>query len=344
MYLHGGITDEKLLDFSANINFLGMPQKVREAAILGVMQSERYPDPQCHALKEVAATYHTISPEMIVFGNGASELIYGLFLALQPKRVLMHAPIFQEYVQAATNVGAKMTFAPLKREQDFLPDEAILEEITPEISLVVLVQPNNPTGHMLKKELFSKILKRCEACGCHLLIDESFLELVDEEKQYSCIPLLQEHPCLIALKSLTKLYALPGLRIGYVLSAEEKLIQKMENILPSWNVSYPAQEAGCACFLEDNFVRETRMQLFMQKKNLLNQLLRFPIKVYGHDANFIFFEGPTSLGEKLKKMGIVIRDCSNFRGLKEGDYRICVRGETDNRRLIEELRALIYHS
>lgn len=342
MHIHGGITeyDADVLDFSANINFLGMPQAVREAAMLGVAESERYPDVHSRIFCEAAAAAHGVTLQMVLAGNGAAELIYALMRAMMPQNVLLMAPSFYEYEHAAALCKAQISYITLTQQEGFLPGERYIEALDHDPELAVLIQPNNPTGHILPMHVLEAVKRSLERGKTTFLVDECFLDFVTLGQQYSLIPYLKKYKKLIVLKSMTKLYAIPGLRIGYALSSNQKLLDQTREQMQPWNLSLPAQHAGRACFSQKEYVEESLNALEKEKRSLLAALARLPITVYGHDANFIFFRAQSDLSEKLLKRGIRIRDCSNFTGLSDGYFRICVRNSNDNRRLLQAMEEI----
>jgi len=179
----------------------------------------------------------------------------------------------------------------------------------------------------------------------YFLLDECFLEFT--ENGVSLLSDCQKYPHLILLRAFTKLYAMPGLRLGYAINADKKLRKAIERMLQPWNVSLPAQMAGIAAIKETDFLTKTRQALKKEKVYLLTglQTLKdrnpsFISEIYGSDANFIFFSGEKELALKLKQNGILIRDCSNYRGLSKGDFRICIKKKEKNQRLLQTMEVL----
>lgn len=339
-HIHGGniYQYKNILDFSANLNPLGMPEPVRQAAILGVRQAEHYPEPDCTALKEQAGVELKLGADQVIFGNGATELIFLAAAALRPKKGLFLAPSYAEYEEAFSAYGCECLHYELKKENGFLPGEDFLKAITPELDLVVVCNPNNPTGLLLERDFISKILKRCLETGSLLFLDESFMELTGKKEEASAEAFLGSEQ-LFLLKSMTKTYAMAGLRLGYAVSGSRELIRRMYQYKPSWNVSIPAQKAGEAAFLETEYLRQSVRYIEGERKFLLETLKRFPVRVYEGTANYLFFHSEREdLKEAFLQQGILIRDCGNYRGLKAGYYRIAVRTHGENKRLAHGLQ------
>lgn len=350
------------LDFSANLNFLGMPEAVRRAAEDGVAASEHYPDPQCRELRAAIARAEQIPVEHILCGNGAAEMIYALVQAVRPRRALLAAPTFSEYGRALMSVECEIRFIPMeevllssdrtgrtdclfdpsdtKARLAFQYPETMTEVVTADTDLVFLCSPNNPTGLPAERSFLAAMLARCEAVGAVLAVDECFLDFLPDAAAYSVKPYLADHPNLFVLKAFTKLYAMPGLRLGYGLCSDTALLGRMEAVRPPWSVSIPAQRAGIAALKEAEYLRRTHALLPPAREELMRGLAALGFVVYDSRANFILFQGSPGLADRCLAEGIRIRDCANFRGLGPGYYRVAVRRPEENRRLLEQLAGM----
>ena len=341
MHIHGGnIYKNKVkVDFSANLNLLGMPDGVQKAAIEGVLQSEVYPDPECTQLREKLAFTHQIPMDWILCGNGAAELIFSLVAQVRPQKALVLAPSFFEYTQALNYAHCEVTEYLLSEENQFCMGEDFLDWIKPEIDLVFLCNPNNPTGQLIDPSLLQKIIKKVSQMKSLCVVDECFLPFVDPKDQHSCIPFVQNDSVCV-LEAFTKIYAMPGIRLGYLISSNQDLLTGIKSGIQPWSVSVVAQNAGVAALDEMDYIHQTQMQLRCEKEYLLEQLNVLGYEVFGSAANFIFFKGEINLFQKLLTEGIMIRDCSNFSGLEKGYYRIAVRTRNENELLIDTLRRI----
>lgn len=339
-FLHGGDRYGRpdIMDFSANMNCFGMPETVRQAAIEGVMDSHHYPDAFCRGLKEaIARTVSDIRPEQVICGNGASELIYALAHAVRPKRAILPVPCFLEYERALQSVDCEITFHYLKEETGYQLDKTFLEKLTSETDIVFLCNPNNPTGILIERELLRQIIEKCRDKRIWLVIDECFLDFAPQRGRYEAEPYLKENNCLFILKAFTKLFAMPGLRLGYGLCGSGELLKKMEAQLPPWNVSIPAQAAGRAACRESEFARKTAEAIAAERVRVKKQLSAMGFRVIDGAANFLFFSGGAGLSAYCLQKGYQIRDCSNFRGLHPGDYRMAIRLPEENNALLSIL-------
>ena len=340
MHMHGGDIYGKTveLDFSANLNFLGMPDAVRQAAKEGVDASIHYPDPQCRALRAALSEAEGVPADQILCGNGAADLIFGLALAIKPKKALVWAPGFHEYEQALETVGCSVSQIPLRKADGFAYRAESLEAVTPETDMLFFCNPQNPTGQTASADFLTALLERCQETGTLCVADECFLEFLDEEERFSVKPALSYMKNLFVLKAFTKLYAMPGLRLGYGLCADLNLLQRMRESMQPWNVSVPAQRAGVAALGETEYVRQTQALIRRERRFLKEELRALGCKIYGSKANFVFFQGPEDLAAFCLDRSILIRDCRNYQGLGPGYYRVAVRSRAENTRLLEVLR------
>ncbi len=346
-FLHGGdlegaaektgLDKAELLDFSANINPLGMPPGVREAVVESLDQSLSYPDPFCRKLRGALAERSRRRAEQILCGNGGADLIYRLVYALRPRKALVTAPAFAEYEEALVQTGTEIQFHELG--EPFMVTESFLEKLEPGLDLVFLCNPNNPTGLLTERSLIEKVLAKAEKLDIRVCLDECFLEFVPGGEAYSAAELLDRFPNLVILKSFTKLYAIPGLRLGYVLSSDADLLERMRKAGQPWAVSEPAQAAGIAALRAEGFQEQT-IRLVTEERLFLKQgLEELGFSVLDGRANYLCFRAPAdeTLAERLLKEGILLRSCANYRGLGKDYYRAAVRGREENQRLLAAL-------
>ena len=242
--IHGGDVEgfrEKFgrepLDFSANISPLGLPEGVRQGVIDSLSQATQYPDPLCRKLRRAIGEKEGIDPEYIQCGNGAADLIFRLVLAKRPRRALVTAPTFAEYEQALTAFGCEVDRYLLTKEEGFALTPRFLEALEEKPDMVFLCNPNNPTGLFVEPDWGLAFLAKCRERGITVVMDECFLDFTGQEKARSWKPYLNEYPNLVLLKSFTKLFAMPGIRLGYLLTANEALICQAEQAGQAWGIS-----------------------------------------------------------------------------------------------------------
>lgn len=342
--IHGGdVTGYELaygrppLDFSASLNPFGLPCGVAAAAREAIDRSVPYPDPLCRKLRAALADRLGIGEESIFCGNGAADVIFRIALARRPKKALLTAPTFAEYEKALRCSGADIAYHFLKRKNAFALGRDFLETLTPDIGIAFVCQPNNPTGQLVDRELLREILKRCEDNGTLLALDECFVPFVDRPEEVSLLSSISAHPLLLIIGSFTKLYAMAGLRLGYAACSDRRFMEHIDRAGPPWSVSTVAQAAGLAALEETAYVSASLAALRAEREWLSGRLTAMGIASTG-SANFLFFHcAYPNLHRSLADQGILIRNCGNFRGLTQGDFRIAVRLRHENEALIDAL-------
>lgn len=331
------------LDFSANINPMGMPPGAVRAAADALQQCTQYPDPLCRELRAALAAYEGIPAEQIVCGNGAADLIFRIVAATHPQRALLLEPTFAEYEQALRSMDCSIAYFPLQESEGFVLPEAFLQQLTPEINLLFLCNPNNPTGRTVSPALLQEIWKRCEEAGILLVVDECFNEFLEHPEQNTLKDVLETGANAVILKAFTKSFAMPGLRLGYGLCGNGDLAERIFSCGQPWGVSIPAQAAGVAALQEQGYLERMRRLIQTERRWLSENLARLGLRVFPSEANYILFRTETeiSLRERMEQRGVLIRACGNYRGLDDRYYRIAVRGHDENERLIAALKCAL---
>lgn len=341
--IHGGdiYRHPDMIDFSSNCNPFGPPQSVQDAICRAVGQIGHYPDIQCSLLRDALSAKLHVPGAWIFFGNGAAEVIFAAVTALKPQKALLPAPTFAEYAQALETVGCEIQYVQTAEADGFALPMDFAEQITEDIDMVFLCNPNNPTGNLLSREETERVIRRAGALGCTVVLDECFLDFVEKPDEFSMLGELAAYPHVILLKAFTKLYAMAGVRLGYGISSNPAIIEKLERSVQPWNVSSLSQAAGLAALTEDAYVRESLTTLRAERAYLLQALEKLGCRTYASQANYIFFRGETTLGEKLRAAGFLVRDCSNYAGLGKGYYRVAVRLHEDNVKLVQALAHIL---
>ena len=349
-YTHGGdlyaarqAYGGPVLDFSANLNPLGMPPQVRAAAKAAVDEAIHYPDPLCRALRDGIAGRDGVTPEQVVCGNGGADLIFRLCTALRPGRALVTAPTFSEYEQALQAMGCEVVRHPLAEEELFALTPALLSQINPGLGLCFLCSPNNPTGQTISLSLLRTAAETCRGVGAVLVVDQCFLELCDGREGAQLSEWLEEFPNLVLLRAFTKSYAIPGLRLGYCLTGHRGLAEGLYTCGQPWPVSGPAQAAGLAALACPDWPEQARTLIQRERPFLTEKLGVLGLKVYPGRANYLLFRatGDETLKERLLARGVLIRSCANYPGLGPGYYRIAVRTHEENEALLAALREVL---
>jgi threonine-phosphate decarboxylase len=334
-----GIPEERLIDFSASINPLGISEKVKYAIKCDLDNLVNYPDPDTKILGHEIAEHNGIDPETIICGNGSTELIYLLPRSLKPKTVFIPVPTFSEY-ERACRLSSKLRVKnyELREESNFEinPDEFI--KAIQGCHMAFLCNPNNPTGHLLKRDEVLAIAEAAKKKRCFLIIDEAFIDFIPEE---SVIQNVQENPYLIVLRSMTKFYALTGLRIGYGVFHKD-LINKIKEFKEPWTVNNLAQKAAIAAFGDSDYADKTYALMKGEKDFLEKGFQELKTQYIPSSVNYYLLktENNERIVSGLKKKGILVRDCSNFRGLDNSYIRAAVKSRSDNEMLLGELSKL----
>lgn len=346
---HGGdrYRNQILYDASVNVNPLGMPESVRNVLADTLPLWSRYPDSRCQALIQALAVCHQIREEQILCGNGAADLIWRLCMVKAFRRGLVLAPSFSEYEAAMSFSGCETSHYFLQEEHGFCPDLEGLCQTAGSYDVIFFCNPNNPTGVLVKRPQLEALAAVCEAQGVWLVVDECFNGLCDDPEGATLVPLLEKYPHLLILNAFTKTYGMAGLRLGYLMGADEELIKQLEQAGQPWSVSYPAQEAGQAALLADAYLKESRRMIRQERDFLKEELSSMGFTVYPSQSNFLLFSADwerrgcvakDSLYERMKRQKILIRDCRSFIGLGAGFYRVCTGTPEADRLLAKTMR------
>jgi threonine-phosphate decarboxylase len=338
-YRHGGEIYDKEInwDFSVNTNPLGLPEGVKNALIKNMDYYTLYPDNRCTGLVTELSEYEQIGREYIICGNGASDLIFRLCYAIKPKKAMVTAPAFSEYEKALKEAGCEIEYAYLTEEEEFLVTGRLLEELNETLDLLFLCNPNNPTGGLISPELLKDIIKYCQQYNIFLIMDECFLDFIDESEVYSLKKYLEGNDKIFLLKAFTKVYAMAGLRLGYGLCSNKKLLGLMSDTGPAWNVSIPAQVAGIQALKETSYRLKSKDLINAERIYLYESLQKLGLKVFKPAANYLFFKCRENLYDWLLGKGILIRQCDNYHGLSPEYFRIAVKKHRENEILIEAI-------
>ncbi len=389
--LHGGeIYDTQAVqyDFSVNINPLGLPDTVRGALVGALDSLTQYPDQECRALRQALAQYTGVPADRILCGNGASELIEAAVRALCPRNILLTAPSFSGYRHAAEGAGAQIRYHMLRKEEDFALTGRYLEDLTPDTDMAILCSPANPVGNLIEPDLLTRIVETCEEREIWLMVDECFLGFVSDEEARttrrfleprgrfsgtSCrTPEDRNRPArhLLVLDAFTKRFAMPGIRLGYLMAADSAILQQIHAQQPEWSVSLPAQAAGCAALAaegikayemeakrsnaistdaistdvkssEGTYLEAARHMIASERRKMVRALAEMGCRVFPGNANFIFFSSEKELYRRLLARGFLIRNCDNYPGLGRGDYRIAVLQPEQNDALLQAMREIL---
>lgn len=330
--------NKDIIDFSANINPLGLPLQVRESICKKFNEALHYPDIQAKEITKKIAEYWHIKEDNILVGNGATELIYLIMHALKPKITTIITPTFSEYEHAAHLTGSKIRFIQLKEEDNFKLKDLRIGKA----DILFLCNPNNPTGNFILNDyrMVEKIPTK------FIVTDEAFMDFSHQEKEHTLIWEAQKSKKMIVLRSLTKFFAMPGLRVGYLI-AHKDIVKFIRQCQIPWSVNVFAQKAATVALSDKDYIDKTRVFIKNEKEFISDSIIKIRGLIpYPTVTNFILVKienkniTSTLLRKKLIQRGILIRDCANFRGLTNKFIRIAIRTRNENRLLITALREI----
>ena len=364
---------KEILDYSSNINPYGIPESLKKRITENLEILERYPDPDYVELREKLAHLNNVNMSDIVLGNGATEIIFLFMKVINPKKILIVSPTFGEYERAVKAVGTsrnsidlscsddnknienkeiEIEYFELKESDDFnLNIGNLKNELEKKYDLLIICNPNNPTGKFLKLAQTEEILKECNKYDTKLFIDEAFIEFLADGMKESIINTEENKKNLFVTRAFTKFFAIPGLRLGYGMYFDKELEQKISEKKEPWSVNNIAEMAGLTVLDDTEYIGKTLKWITEEKIYMYEKLNEISgIKVYETEVNFItgkideklFSEGLNVkvLREKMLEQGILIRDASNFNFLDERFFRLAIKDRASNERVIEAMKEI----
>ncbi len=335
--IHGGdiYRNRVKMDFSVNVNPLGIPEAVELALHKAVENCIHYPDLSAEQLKKTVSGMLHVPKGHLLFGNGASELFMAVIHALRPRKTVIPVPSFYGYEYAAGAADGEILYYETKEENNFCLQETFLTLLKEDVDLLFLANPNNPTGKLISREEVRNILWHCREKGITVILDECFIEFCGKEA--SMLQEIETFPNLLLVRAFTKIFAIPGVRLGYLVCSNPFLSEKIDRQLPEWNISVFAQAAGCGCAAQTAFIEKTAACIEKERQFLEGGLKKAGCQVFPGKANFLLVYSELPLYGRLLEKGILLRDCENFRGLSKGFYRIAVKSRKENEALLKAI-------
>jgi threonine-phosphate decarboxylase len=338
-----GISVEQIIDFSASINPLGLSPRVKQTIRRTMNRLQHYPEPYSSELERTVANHLGVDPESVIAGNGSTELIYLIPRVLRPEKVIILEPTFKEYERACRMSGAGEVVAfGLNSDTmfDVSPDTfvrtlATTTDTAPGRTVVFLCNPNNPTGRLLSRSDVIGIADAAAERACYFVVDEAFIDYCPQESVSLCSV---ENPYLIVLRSMTKFYAMPGIRIGYCI-VHPSLSARLREQKEPWTINTLAQAIAVAALQDRDFEEESLRLMAKEKRFMENGLSRLDISFIPSVANYYLLKHPLAaqIRHGLREKGILVRDCSTFAGLDETYLRVAVRSRKENLLLLTEM-------
>lgn len=329
---------EKLIDFSVNVNPFGAPAVIQQKWQSWFQEIEDYPDPFGNSLKSLISKKEGVEKKSILLGNGGAEMIQLLANFFRKKRVLLIQPTFSEYEKMCRAYDCDISYFTLKEPKW----ELVLDKLLPllkQTDAIFLCHPNNPTGITYSKDFLVEITKACEANNCYLVIDEAFYDFMSQP--ITLAPYIKDFEHLIIIRSLTKMYAIAGLRLGYML-ASSKVIEEVNRFQAHWSVNALALLAGEEVLLAKSYVTKTRDYFSKERERIFQLLRKSGYLLSNSNVNYYLLrdpllENPLPLFKYLLKKGFVPRHTENYPGLNGRWLRFAIRKEEENNQLLEAL-------
>ncbi|MEM3641966.1 MAG: histidinol-phosphate transaminase [Candidatus Bathyarchaeia archaeon] len=342
-----GIPVEKVIDFSAPINPFGPPPKAIKAIRKFAGLVKFYPDQNPLDLKRSLIEYmKEINVDNVIVGNGSVELIY-MFVELFARghEVIIPVPAFTEYERAALRVNAKPVL--VKLSEDFSLNVGVIKKaVTDNTRVLIVCNPHSPSGKVFNRELVLDLIDFCHSRGVYILVDENYIDFIGSLQDYTVAPYVHKYGNLLVVRSFSKFFGMPGLRLGYGIGASE-LIQSLENFRLPWNVSCLALVAAQAALEDTRFIEKTKRFMEKEMRKFASMLGKInALKVFPSETNFLLVKildsriTAVELKEKLAEKGISIRSCEDFPGLDNTYFRVSVRKPRENLLLVETLKKI----
>ena len=351
MELHGGNIhknfgeNREIIDYSANINPLGVPENLKKHIKKNIENLAFYPDPNYVELRKSISKHIKVPKKNIVVGNGATEIIFLFIRALKPKKTLIISPTFAEYERALKEVSSDIEYFELCQNENsfFIDVQSLKKELEKSYDLVVFCNPNNPTGNFITKDEFLEFFNE-KPENTKFLVDEAFIDFIKNGEKRSFKSFKDKD--IFIVRAFTKFFAIPGLRLGYGISFDEKILDKVYEIKEPWSLNSFSATAGKVLLEDKKYIEKTYSWLKAEKNYMYKSLKKIDkIKVYRSSANFFIIKLRSARGnflyEKLLNQGFMIRRCENFRFLDDSYIRLAIKDRENNKKLIKALKKIL---
>lgn len=344
-----GIKKEEIYNFGGNVNPLGLPESVKKAIANNTDAPTTYPDVSYVALREAISDYTNISPQHIMVGNGSTELISMCIKSIHPRKAVIVSPAYSEYLKEIQLIGGETELFPLQEKEEFMLNIPKLKNVlTDDIDMLVICNPNNPTGTYVTCEQTKDILIHCKAHNINVMMDETYVEFSDPTKNVSAMPLIEEFDNLFIVRGTSKFFACPGLRLGYGACSNKDIIEYINTHKDPWSVNIFAELSGTVMFRDKDFINKSRNLINMERNKIFKELFDLDnVHIYDTQANFFLLRlktntvTSTEIFNKLINKKILIRDCADFPYLDKHFIRFCILDDKSNNLLLNELKKIL---
>lgn len=355
MLIHGGdlylisqkynIKEKDIIDFSGNINPFGLSPKIKDVVINNIDVVKTYPDKNYNLLKKSISNYCDCNPNNIIVSNGATELISLCIKTLSPKKAIIVSPSYSEYERELKKINCNIIYFDLKEKDDFLLNiNNLLKIIDDTIDLIILCNPNNPTGTAITNDQIEIILKKCK----FLMVDETYAEFSSKQENICATNLTTFYDNIFVIRGTSKFFCVPGIRLGYGICKNDYILNKINQNKDLWSVNCFANLIGQTMFNDKDFIQKTKNLVFNEKTRIFNELKNIQnLKFYNTKTNFILCKilnkktTSTTVFKTLLKHNILIRDAKDFPFLDDSFFRFCILKQNENEMLLKNLKNIL---
>lgn len=344
-----GIKKEEIYNFGGNVNPLGLPESVKKVIADNADAPTVYPDVSYVNLRSAIGDYTGINPKHIMVGNGSTELISMCIKTVNPKKAVIVSPAYSEYLKEIKLIGGSAELFPLKESDEYMLNIPELKNVlSSDIDMLVICNPNNPTGTYVTCDETREILKHCKTNNIMVMMDETYVEFSNISKNVSAMPLIEEFDNLFIIRGTSKFFACPGLRLGYGACSNSKIIEYINTHKDPWSVNIFAELSGTVMFRDREFINRTRSLINNERDKIFKELFDLDcVHVYDTQSNFFLLRlkiediTSTDVFNKLIQKKILIRDCADFPYLDNHYIRFCILDEKSNSLLLKELKNIL---
>jgi len=332
---------EKIVKLCSNENPWPLPDSVKEAIIKGSSKVHRYPDPGSYLLRKRVAAKWGVSPQEVIIGAGTEGILHSLFHAIinPGEEILLPTPTYPLYKLAAIAASAKCIEVNAK-DEDYWAIEDLISHCTENTKALVICNPNNPTGKMLRRSEMLKLALELENRGILLVVDEAYAEYVEDAAYLAGVELFRQVGRVVVIRTFSKIYGLAALRVAYAI-APKAIVDAYDKTHPVFEVNSIAQKAAAAALVEEEYIKEVRLKTIAERKRILDSLMELGIQTVNTCANFLLVKHPKSdlIYELLLKEGVIIRKGSDL-GLP-GHLRVSIGLPEENDRFLTSLKKVL---
>ncbi|WP_084295155.1 threonine-phosphate decarboxylase CobD [Caldanaerobius polysaccharolyticus] len=342
-----GIDLDAIVDYSDNVNPLGVPYSAKEGILNNIDALSHYPDPEYKQLRKAISEYTSVDFENIIVGNGATELISLFIKVLKPKKALVVMPAYSEYQRELEINGARVSHYVLKREKDYKGDVEELCAMVQGNDIVVICNPNNPTGTAFTADEMKRVAEASRIHGAYLMVDETYVEFTDDMSVYSSSGILNEYPNVFIIRGFSKYFGIPGLRVGYAMTSDKELLRFINDKKDPWSVNLLADIAARSVLKDKDYIRRSKDFMSSERRFMASELKKIDkLKVYDSVCNFFLCEILADIPAKeiaraAVKKGLLIRDASTFKYLGDKEFRVCIKLRKENQLLLDFLKGVL---